>query len=214
MNEFYTLFVYGFASLFSIMNPIGISAVFLQLTKNFTQKQRHKAAYLVSIYGCMLLITTFFAGPFVLSFFGISIASVQIAGGVLVFHTAWNILNNKPKINSQEEKEEIAQPMDKIFFPLTMPITAGAGALAVTIALAARLNKQYDYDVMGVLGCMAAIIVACATVAICYRFADSIFNKLGRTGTRVVGSLTAFILLAISVTVIWQGVLGLITPLL
>lgn len=216
MEVFSHVFVYAFVSLFAIVNPIGMSAVFLELTKKFSDDQRHAAAYLIAIYGTILLIATFFAGPYVLKFFGISLPSIQVAGGILVFYSAWGMLNTKPKSSAEEEKTSIPKGnwSDIIFFPLTMPITAGAGSIAVTIAMAARFEKENMYTIATVSASMAAIILVFVLVAICYRYADNIFNKLGKTGTSIVGSLSAFILLAIGVTVIWQGILGLIMPVL
>lgn len=212
MDVFVTVFVYAFVSLFSIVNPIGMSGVFLELTKRFSNKRRHIAAYLVALYGSILLLGTFFIGPYVLKFFGISLPSIQVAGGILVFYSAWGMLNTRPK--SEEEKTTGSRKVDNIFFPLTMPLTAGAGAIAVTIALAAKVAKYHANAIQTISASIAAILLVFVTVAICYRYADTIFNKLGRTGTSVVGSLSAFILLAIGVTVIWEGVKGLIIPLI
>lgn len=214
MEHFNSIFAYAFASLFSMVNPIGMSAVFLAMTKDYDISKRHKTAYLVSLYGAILVIATFFIGPYILRFFGISLASIQVAGGMLVFYAAWNMLDTKPKINSEEEKEAENKVTDNTFFPLTMPITAGAGAMAVTIALSAKLSNGQEYNLIGVSAILMAIIVVFILVGICYRHADHIFERLGHTGTNVVSSLTAFILLAISVTVIWEGILGLITPLI
>lgn len=216
MEVFSNVFVYAFVSLFAIVNPIGMSAVFLELTKKFSNEQRHAAAYLIAIYGTILLIATFFIGPYILKFFGISLPSIQVAGGILVFYSAWGMLNTKPKPSAEEEKVSMPKGTwsDTIFFPLTMPITAGAGSIAVTIAMAARFEKENVYNFPTISASIAAIMLVFVTVALCYRYADNIFNKLGRTGTSVVGSLSAFILLAIGVTVIWQGILGLIMPII
>ena len=212
MDIFSSVFVYAFVSLFSIVNPIGMSGVFLELTKRFSDKRRHVAAYLVALYGAILLLATFFIGPYVLKFFGISISSIQVAGGILVFYSAWGMLNTKPK--PDEEKMVGAKKSDNLFFPLTMPITAGAGAIAVTIALAAKVEGNNINAFQAISASIAAIILVFIVVAICYRYADTIFNKLGITGTSVVGSLSAFILLAIGVTVIWEGILGFIMPVI
>lgn len=216
MDVFSNVFVYAFVSLFAIVNPIGMSAVFLEFTKKFSNEHRHAAAYLIAIYGTILLIATFFIGPYILRFFGISLPSIQVAGGILVFYSAWGMLNTKTKPSAEEEKVSMPKGVwsDTIFFPLTMPITAGAGSIAVTIAMAARFEKENVYDIPTISAAIAAIILVFVTVAICYRYADNIFSKLGRTGTSVVGSLSAFILLAIAVTVIWEGILGLIMPLI
>ena len=211
MGVFGNVFTYAFVSLFSIVNPVGMSGVFLELTKRFSNKRRHIAAYLVALYGTILLLATFFIGPYVLKFFGISIASIQVAGGILVFYSAWGMLNTKPK--PDEEKMTGPKKSDNIFFPLTMPITAGAGSIAVTIALATKVDK-YAHNIQSMCASITAILLVFILVAISYRYADTIFDRLGRTGTSVVGSLSAFILLAIGVTVIWEGIQGLIMPIL
>ena len=208
------IFVYAFVSLFSIVNPIGMSAVFLELTKHFSDDERHRAAYLIAIYGTVLLLATFFIGPYILKFFGISLPSIQVAGGILVFYSAWGMLNTKPTSPLADKKLESLKGADNIFFPLTMPITAGAGSIAVTIALAVRFAKEHRFDIQNISAVLASIILVFITVAISYRYADSIFHKLGKTGTSVVGSLSAFILLAIGVTVIWEGILGLVIPVI
>lgn len=214
MDIFNDVFIYAFVSLFSIVNPIGMSAVFLELTKKFSDERRHTAAYLIALYGFILLLATFFIGPYILKFFGISLPSIQVAGGILVFYSAWGMLNKKPKISPEEEKVNTTTGTENLFFPLTMPITAGAGSIAVTIALASRFGTENPHAFRTISASIAAITLVFITVAICYRYAGSLFNKLGTTGTSVIGSLSAFILLAIGVTVIWEGVLGLVTPVI
>ncbi|MDF2941118.1 MAG: hypothetical protein K0R66_1760 [Gammaproteobacteria bacterium] len=211
MDSFANTFFYAFAALFSMLNPIGMSAVFLAITKDYPAAIRHKMAYKVAVYAAILLVASFFVGPYLLRFFGISLASIQIAGGMLVFYTAWGMLDTKPKISNSEE-EEALKNTDITFFPLTMPITAGAGAIAVTIAQAAKITTANTIELLGAISSVCAIVFVCIIVAVCYRFSDEIFNRLGATGTNVVTRLTAFILLAISVNVIWEGVLGLIQP--
>ncbi|MBP7781970.1 MAG: MarC family protein, partial [Burkholderiales bacterium] len=91
--DVYHNFTYTFISLFSILNPIGMSAVFLAMTQNYPAQQRRKMAWRVAMYGAVLLTIVFFLGSYILNFFGISMASLQIAGGLLVFATAWQMLN-------------------------------------------------------------------------------------------------------------------------
>jgi multiple antibiotic resistance protein len=209
MNTFSSVFIYTFVSLFSIINPIGMSGIFLELTKGFSNSERYRAAYLVALYGAILLLATFFIGPFIIRFFGISLPSIQVAGGLLVFYTAWGMLQTKPQ--AEGEKIGSLSASESIFFPLTMPVTAGAGSIAVTIALAEEFGKKYVYDITNISAVMIAVILVFIVVGASYRYAYTIFNKLGKTGASVVSSLSAFILLAIGVTVIWEGIGGLIS---
>jgi len=218
------IFFFTFASLFSITNPIGMSTVFLAVTQHETPEKQKRIAKKVGIYSLALLVATFFIGPYVLDFFGISLSSVQIAGGILVFHAAWGILNSKAKIDPQARAESLNEHADKnsekdssedsAFFPLTMPLTAGAGAMAVTISLASSLKTNQHFTFLSIFTCLLATVLVCILIWISYRHARNIFNFLGNTGANVVTRLTAFILLSIGVTMIFDGLTGLIKPLI
>jgi multiple antibiotic resistance protein len=87
-----------------------------------------------------------------------------------------------------------------------MPITAGAGSLAITIAIASNLGHDPNWNTGAqYLGVIAAMLFVFIGVWICYRFSDTIFTKLGNTGTSVATRLTAFILLAIGLQMVWGG---------
>ena len=209
MDKFTEIFMYAFASLFAVINPVGMSAVFLSMTRDLPKDVRHKGAYRVAIWGGFLLVATFFVGPGLLRFFGISVASMQVAGGLLVFFTAWSAFDAKPRVTSEEQKEKEGRE-DIIFFPLTMPLTTGAGSMAVMIALATKLQLEHSYRVLGISASMLSILVVMGLVALCYRWSEPIFHRLGHTGTNVVSRVSAFLLLSIGVCIIWEGVLGLI----
>ncbi|MCP4176192.1 MAG: NAAT family transporter [bacterium] len=201
----------NFFSLFPIINPIGMSSVFLGLTSHFSRKDRHKTAYKVALYSALLLIGVLFFGKWILGFFGLSLPFIRIAGGLLVSFTAWQMLNATPKL-SDAEKNESKQNDDITFFPLTLPITAGAGAIAITIATALKIPDYFSpHSITLYLGAVTGLLLMMLAVALCYRFSDTIFQKLGKTGTVVITRLSAFILLAIGLQIIWQGLLGLIT---
>ena len=85
-----------------------------------------------------------------------------------------------------------------------------AMAMAVMIALSTKLSDQKSYGVEGVSASLLSILVVMALVGVCYRYSGVIFNRLGHTGTNVVSRLSAFLLLSIGVSIIWEGILGLI----
>ena len=208
--SFFAILSLIFLSLLPIVNPIGMSSVFLGMSSNLSPHDRHKLAYKVAVYSAALLIGILFLGPLALSFFGLTLPFIRIAGGLLVSFTAWQMLNAKPKL-SEEEEEEHAENEDLAFFPLTLPITAGAGAIAITISVAVDIDSGFSFHVVSqYLGAIIGIILMMALVYVCYRFADTILNKIGRTGTMVVTRLSAFVLLAIGINVIWAGLLKLI----
>lgn len=197
-------FLYAFIALFPMVNPIAMSSAFFSLTKYATDEQRKRLATLVTLYGTLLLLGTLLIGPFLLSLFGLQAADIRVAGGLVVFSIAWRMLNpprEEPKTNTSNGDDI----MSLAFFPLTMPLTAGAGSIAITIALATQAHQEsnmIDHYVSIALAIIAIFIL----VFFCYRYATTIFRVLGKTGSTMVSSLSAFILLAIGVSVIWSGI--------
>lgn len=198
-------FLYAFIALFPLVNPIAMSSAFFSLTKYATDEQRKKLATLIALYGTALLLGTLMIGPYLLNFFGLQPADIRVAGGLVVFSIAWRMLH-PPRESDVKPKDATPDDiMNLAFFPLTMPLTAGAGSIAITIALATKAHRAYN--MMDQYTAVAlAIIAIFALVFFCYRYSSTIFRVLGKTGSAVVSSLSAFILLAIGVSVIWSGI--------
>ncbi|MBS7701524.1 MarC family protein [Chelatococcus sp. YT9] len=208
-----SMFTFSFASMFAMVNPIGMTPVFLEQTKDRSVSERHLLAYRVAAYGVALLVLTLFFGSYVLQFFGVSLADVQIAGGLFVFYTAWTMLVASPARTSDQKGRSDSIGGDIAFFPLTIPITAGAGSLAVTLSLSSRIARGDSHPVAGYVGATLGICLVFITVALCYRFSDKIFARVGAAATGAITRLTAFLLLAIGVAVTWDGLKQLILSL-
>ena len=208
--NFYKIMCLMFLSLIPIINPIGMASIFLSLTSHFTPEERHKIAYKVAMFSALILIGVLFIGPFVLNFFGLSLPFIRIAGGLLVSVTAWQMMNAKSKL-SEEEKKENEDSEEIVIFPLTLPITAGAGAIAITLSIAINIPNEFTVSVVSLYGgAITGILLMAVLIAVCYRYSDYILGKIGKTGASVVTRLSAFVLLAIGISVIWDGLLALI----
>lgn len=211
MYGFFTVASHSFLTLLPIFNPLGMSAVFLHLSRSLTDKERHRLAYQVAIYSFILLIFVLLCGPLVMRLFGVTLPFVRITGGLLIFVTGWQMFTAQPKLTNQETIEAKISPKDIAFFPLTMPLTAGAGAIAIVVTVATEIHGPHFFEVTeGYAGAIAGMACALLLVALCYRISGRVYKKLGDTGTNVVTRITAFILIAISLEVIWQGVQALI----
>lgn len=217
--EFFSFFLQALVALLPVVNPIGMAPFFLDLTKEATQEERHLIALQVALYSFILLVTSLLVGNYILKIFGLSIPFVSIAGGCIVFNTAWGMLDTKPRLSEKEQEEtKKTKSLDKsiVFFPLTMPITAGTGSIAITISLsgyATRTSKPLSTLITDFAGIITGIFALALAIFICYRYAESIFKTLGHVGTNVVSKLAAFILLAIGVEIIWYGLKPLIVTL-
>lgn len=209
---FFSFMAYTFMAVFPILNPIGMAPVFQAMTESFSPDTRHSLAKTVSIYCFVLMTLTLLVGGIILHFFGISIPVVRIAGGLVIFHSAWEMLNSQPKLSEDETNETMVRASDIAFFPLTMPITAGAGTIAVILSVGASCGHVPDLlTVMNYISAIGAIFFLAVTVFISYRYADNIFNRLGKVGTNVFTKMSAFILLTIGVQIIWEGISKLIS---
>ncbi len=207
-------FLYAFIAIFPIVNPIAMSSAFYSMTEYATDEQRILLAKKVTIYGIILLLGTLLLGPFFLAFFGLQPADIRIAGGLVLFSIAWKMLSHTKDADAKSQREDRNDDdvMSLAFFPLTMPLTAGAGSIAIVVALASQAKETVNFFDQ-YISIAFAILATFVIVYFCYRYADSIFRMLGKTGGKVVTSLSAFILLAIGVSVVWSGLQVLILSL-
>jgi len=133
-----------------------------------------------------------------------------------VAFTAWGMLNSKPKLTKKEREEHTTDKNGKViaFFPLTLPITAGAGAIAIMVTVALSIPEELSMHSFSMyIGAAAGDLLMSIIIAVCYRFSDNILNRLGNTGTSVITKLSAFVLFAIGISVIWSGIVPLLVAL-
>jgi len=213
MAEFTYRMMFTFLALFPILNPPAMAPIFLQLTSGLTDHERNRLATLIGLYTFALLATLLYVGGWALRLLGISVPVISIAGGLLLFHSAWRMLNKNPKM-SESEKEEI-QPeiLDRAFFPLTLPVTAGPGSMAVTLSLVPAGSLLEPPVLMQFLAMTCGIALAAAAVFVFYRFSPKVIQRLGRTGEATITQIAAFILLAIGVQIVWNGLRALMKTL-
>jgi len=218
MFEYIQIMLFTYAALFPVLNPLAGAMIFLNLTQGLSKNVLNKLAKQIGINTFVLLTIVLLTGSWILSVFGISIPIVQAAGGLVVTSLAWKLLN-RPYV-SKEEEEEPVEHTDKAvkemaFFPLTMPLTAGPGCIAITLTIGAHEMRHHFIDtVIGEFFAAVGILLAAITVWVCYRYADRITKKIGDTGSRVIMRLSAFINLCIGLQIGWNGIQGLLSGIL
>jgi multiple antibiotic resistance protein len=221
VNDTVNAFLLVYMGLFPIINPVGCAPIFLGLTRDCSNDERHLLARQVAINGFLLMLGSLIIGSHVLEFFGITLPVVRIAGGLVVTAFGWKLLQaGDEDIDSREvavARREIATASrrtgrEDAFYPLTMPLTVGPGAISVAIALGTQRPKAADLRDLIFLGgaAIAALVAMGATIYVCYRFAEIIISTLGKRGTTVLVRLSAFILLCIGIEIIWSGYSGLL----
>ena len=210
IHELFSYAALSFLALFPILNPPAMSPIFLDMTSALPDDDRHRLARLIGKNTFMLLFAVLVAGGWLLKIFGISVPVIRVAGGILLFNTAWRMLNNEPKFSTDEQAELKAKMTSKAFFPMTMPVTAGPGSIAVTLTLVPAgpllaLNTWINFA-----GIALGIAVAAVSVFLFYRYSENLLRRMGRAGAQTISKISAFILLAIGVQIIWEGIRGLL----
>lgn len=195
--------VTSFVALFVVIDPIGLAPVFIALTRGMSPRER----VAVGIRACVIsvgLLTLFgLAGEGVLNFIGISMPAFRIAGGILLFLTALDMLFERR--TERREGQQSAPADDPSVFPLAMPLIAGPGAMATMILLVGQTDTGW--------GLLTVHLVMGAVVGICFllfRLAGPMERALGRTGTLVITRLLGMLLAALSVQFVIDGLRNVI----
>ena len=210
--DFLRVLAVAFVTLFPVVNPVGGGPIFLALTGRYSRSAQRMLARKIAAYGFMLLSTSFLFGSIVLDFFGITLAVVQICGGMVVAVTGWSLLNQKDQDSpSDHSSGSLDDALDHAFFPLTLPITVGPGCISIAITLGAHLRHEagagfeHGYP-RHFIAALVGMFLVCVMVMICYSYADRLTRILGRSGTGILIRLSAFILLAIGVQIMSNGI--------
>lgn len=193
----------SFTSLFSVVNPLAAMPLFLSLTERFSEYERIITAKKAALYMLGILITFLLIGTFIMSFFGISLAGIRIAGGLIIMRAAYSMLNPEKggrKLTAEDEAAALEKE-DISFSPLALPLLAGPGSIAVVIGFATQASGATDYLINGA----AVLLVVAATYGI-LRLAPISAKYIGYTGLNVMTRLMGFIALAISVQFILSGI--------
>jgi multiple antibiotic resistance protein len=212
----FATFLLVFPALFSIVNPVAGAFLFHEVTKSRPAADQAVLARKVAVNSLIVMLVAMWGGTLVLNLFGISIAALRIAGGLVVSLWAWSILS-APEAREERKRDEAAPAAegdDVAFFPLTLPFTTGPGTIAVAIALGSSRPAAPEALAAYVLGATAATVAMAAAIWLGYHYAGRIAAWLGRTGSRTLTRLSAFLLLAVGVQITIAGVTDVLAPLL
>ncbi len=191
-----------FTTLFVVVDPVGNAPIFLALTVGATAAQRRRIAVRGVLVAGFILTLFALAGDAVLAFVGISMPAFRIAGGLLLFLTAFDMLFEK---RTERREQRADEPVDDpSVFPLALPLIAGPGSITAMILL----MHEHDGDVTGqamVLGVMAAMLLLVLGFLL---MAPVLERLLKRTGTMVITRVLGMLLAALAVQFVLDGLRG------
>jgi multiple antibiotic resistance protein len=195
-----------FIGLLAIINPLGIIPVFISLTASESFKQRRKTINMVATGVSVILLSALFFGEVLLQFFGISIHSFRVGGGILILLMAISMLHAKtsPIRQTKEESDESIVMENVAIVPLAMPLLAGPGGIS-TVILAAHKSTGIAHYSMITLG----IIFIGLLTWMSLRLSPFISKHISATGLNIFTRIMGLILAAIAIEFIANGIKGL-----
>ncbi|MFP7570698.1 MarC family protein [Marivita sp. S2033] len=198
----FAFIISAFVTLFVVIDPIGLTPVFIALTPGMTVQHRRVIAVRASVIAAALLFLFAFLGEQVLGFIGISMPAFRISGGILLFLTALDMLFER-RTKRRDDKADIDDLPDPSVFPIAIPLIAGPGAIASVILLTGEADGTAG--MITVLGVMVAVLLL---VFAFFLSANLIERALGKTGIVVVTRLLGMLLAALSVQFVLDGIRG------
>ena len=193
-------------TLFVTLDPIGLAPMFMILTAGFTPAARQRAAVRASVTAALVLIAFALLGNGLLQFLGVSLSAFRIAGGLLLFVIAYEMVfeRREERRSATAERAGVEDLHHVAIFPLAIPLISGPGAISATILLASQANGALALG--GLIAMIALLIGACFVI---FLLANRIERVLGETGRIVVSRLLGVVLAALAVQFVADGVLAL-----
>ncbi|WP_394755757.1 MarC family protein [Rhodoferax sp.] len=193
-------------TLLAIVNPLAIVPFFIHYTLDFTPEQRRRTIWIASFSTFVVIAISALMGLHILDFFGISLASFQVGGGLLLMTSALAMLNAQPaeaKSNAEEMNAASARASIAVV-PLTIPLLAGPATMSTVVIYAEKAKTFWQLSTLVGYG----LVIALAT-ALCFSMAQPIARGLGKTGINVMTRLMGLILAALAVEVMSDGLVKL-----
>ena len=206
MAEF-LVYVAVFVTVFALVDPIGAVPFFVSLTEGFSEAdrrivRRRAVVVLGSVLGVFALV-----GRFLFDAFGLTLAAFEIAGGILLFIVAYDMLHGevtRTKLTNEDREEAIARRDEIAVVPLGIPLLAGPGAISTVMIYEGSAGS----DPFMVVVVFLAIAFTTALTFFILKYGQKIFRYLGKTGIMAMTRVLGLLLAAVGVQFVINGVFG------
>jgi multiple antibiotic resistance protein len=165
----------------------------------------------ITLYAFSLCTVTLFAGHWILELFGITIPVIQVAGGIMICKTGWESLSGiKPGGSDSPGAHSLAGKNDlqeQLFFPITFPITMGAGTMAVLFTLSAHsASDHFNVYLINTAALMLSVIIMCAMVYFLYMNTGKLLRYTGSNGENIINRIVAFLTFCVGLQIAVTGI--------
>lgn len=199
-----SFFAATFATIFSVIDPVGIAPIFLSLTPQIAPDARVRTMRRAVIVAAIILYAFAAGGRTLLTSLGITVPAFSMAGGILLLLVAIDMLFARVSRTREtpEEEQEARASTDVSVFPLAIPIISGPGAIVTVVLYMSQASGNFGE----ILAVLASILIALAACYISMRLSGLLLRILGETGVHVVGRVMGILLAALAVQFILNGV--------
>ena len=195
-------------ALLAIVNPIGVIPFFIHFTQGFSREQRQRTIRIAAFSAFVVIAVSAVAGLKIIEFFGISLASFQVGGGLLLLMSAMQMLNAQP---AESRKDDLSEGGDKAdagasiaIVPLTIPLLTGPATISTMVIYAEKTHHWWQLGVLALYGVVIGLAVWAA-----FSLSGRIARVLGKTGISVMTRLMGLLLAALAVEVMSDGLVKL-----
>jgi len=215
IHSFVQLLFMSVIALFPVVNPIGTAFIVTPYFETLTDAERRTAVKKICLYAFCICAVTLFVGHWILELFGLTIPIIRTAGGIMICKTGWEFLSSKND-NKKESAEGAEANLhgnidDKLFYPITFPITTGAGTISVLFTLSAHSeNKAISHYVMNSGAILLAIVIMCILIYVFYSNTKLFVRYLGSAGENIVNRLMAFLIFCVGLQIAYSGIRALV----
>ncbi|UYW00531.1 NAAT family transporter [Flavobacterium agricola] len=202
------LFIFIFAAVFSVLNPLGAIPVFVGLTQEDSMAERSRISIWAATNVFIILTISFFIGEYLLKFFGISMDALRIAGGLIIVNSGYSLLSgNFPKRRGVNKKvaDDAQKRNDIALTPLAMPLLAGPGSMSLLIAFYQDYPALTDKIIV-----IAAVLTVCILIFLILRSSHYLSKLLGASGIVSISRIMGFIVIALGIQYISVGALNML----
>lgn len=195
--------IFCLSTLFAVINPLGITPIFVAMTEKYNSETRSKIARKGIITGSMILIVFTLLGSIIFQFYGITVEAFQIMGGVIFFRSGMRMLDAKVgrSRTTESEREEFKDTDEIAISPIGVPLITGPGAITGVVILSGKAPTNFS-----VLVLLFSVIISMFIFYFILKAGNYIGQKIGIAGMRVIERMMGLILMVIAVQFIINGI--------
>src|ERR1700761_5229336 len=201
----------AFLTLFPVVNPIGSAFIVDPLLGDLSFADRKKASKKIALYCLAICTISALIGTWILKLFGLSLPIVQVGGGLMICQIGWKLLTSDDQVKGEKET---ARPQNRtgdidniLFYPVSFPMTTGAGTISVVLTLAAHEDETNILNhLVNLSALFLAIVLICGIIYVFYSNTARLIHRLGPRGEQIVNRLSAFLVFCIGMQIAYSGI--------